>query len=101
MMSLRSIEGLKVIDTLAFLQKYRFFVIAFILWALIIIPWNITSLIMLSSNGTQAGCDEFLCQCTMDIHLGDERFSKNRGNYRKFKNSHLVKMIQNCKISIL
>ena len=90
MMTLRETEGLKVINTLAFLQKYRFFVIAFILWALVIIPWNITSLIMLSSNGTQAGCKEFLCQCTMDIHLGDERFPKNRGNYRKFKNSHLV-----------
>ena len=81
MMTLRDMEGLKVIDTLAFLRKYKFFVIAFILWALIIIPWNITSLIMLSSNGTQAGWDEFLFQSTMDTHLGDKRFSKNRGNY--------------------
>ena len=79
MMTLRDTEGLKVIDTLAFLQKYRFFVIAFILWALIIIPWNITSLIMLSSNGTQAGWIVFLF--STDTHLGDNRFSKNRGNY--------------------
>ena len=76
MMTLRDMEGLKVIDTLAFLQKYRFFVIAFILWALIIIPWNITSLIMLSRNETQAGWDEFLFQSTMDTHLGDKRFLK-------------------------
>ena len=90
MMTLRETEGLKVIDTLAFLQKYRFFVIAFILWALVIIPWNITSLIMLSSNGSQAGWDVFLFQCTTDMHLGDERFSKDRGNHHEFKNSHLA-----------
>jgi hypothetical protein len=90
MMTLRETEGLKVIDTLAFLRKYRFFVIAFMLWALIIIPWNITSLIMLSSNETQAGLDVFLVQCTMDTHLGDDRFSKNRGNYKEFTNSSLV-----------
>ena len=79
MMTLRDTEGLKFIDTLAFLQKYRFFVIAFILWALIIIPWNITSLIMLSSNGTQAGWIVFLLPT--GTHLGDNRFSKNRENY--------------------
>jgi hypothetical protein len=71
MMTLRETEGLKVIDTLAFLRKYRFFVIAFMLWALIIIPWNITSLIMLSSNETQAGWDVFLFQCTMDTEMTD------------------------------
>ena len=84
MMTLRDTEGLKVIDTLAFLRKYRFFVIAFILWALIIIPWNITSLIMLSSNGTQAGWHVFLFQCTTDTHLG--------GKYLILVSSRSVKM---------
>ena len=32
-----------------FLKKYNFFVKAFILWALISIPWNVTSLIVLES----------------------------------------------------
>ena len=90
MITLSNTEGLKVIGTLVFLQKYRFFVVAFILWALIIIPWNITSLIMLSSNETQAGWDVFLFQCTMDTHLGDDRFSKNRGNFNEFTNTNLV-----------
>ena len=76
MITLSNTEGLKVIGTLVFLRKYRFFVVAFILWALIIIPWNITSLIMLSSNGTQAGWDIFLFQCTRDSHLEENRFSK-------------------------
>ena len=37
------------IAILAFLQKYSFFVKTFILWALISIPWNITSFMILNS----------------------------------------------------
>ena len=57
-MSLRDTESLKI-DSLTFIKKYSFFVKTFILWALISIPWNVTSLILLNlkqmklNNGTQ------------------------------------------------
>ena len=47
-MSLRDTESL-MNDIWTFLKKYNFFVKAFILWALISIPWNVTSLIVLKS----------------------------------------------------
>jgi hypothetical protein len=47
-MSLRDTESL-INDTSTFLKKYNFFVKAFILWALISIPWNVTSLMVLKS----------------------------------------------------
>ena len=57
-MSLRNTESLKI-DIMIFIKKYSFFVKTFILWALISIPWNVTSLIVLNLkqmkliNGTQ------------------------------------------------
>ena len=51
------------IAILAFLQKYSFFVKTFILWALISIPWNITSFMILnsmkSSNETQVNYTQY------------------------------------------
>ena len=47
-MSLRDTESL-INDTSTFLKRYNFFVKAFILWALISIPWNVTSLMVLKS----------------------------------------------------
>ena len=51
-MSLRYTESLKN-DISTFLKKYNFFVKAFILWALISIPWNVTSLIVLKSSNCE------------------------------------------------
>ena len=47
-MSLRDTESLKI-NISTFLKKYNFFVKAFISWALISIPWNVTSLMVLKS----------------------------------------------------
>ena len=55
MMSLSSRESLPA-DFLAYLLKYSFFVKTFLVWALISIPWNITSFMVLkmeSSNRTK------------------------------------------------
>ena len=49
-MSLSGVESLRI-------ERYSFFVKTFIVWALISVPWNISSLMVLnltkSSNGTQ------------------------------------------------
>ena len=47
-MSLRDTESL-MNDISTFLKKYNFFVKAFILWAFISVPWNVTSLMVLKS----------------------------------------------------
>ena len=91
MITLSNTEDLKVIGTLVFLRKYRFFVVAFILWALIIIPWNITSLIMLSSNGTQAGWDQF-CVNALRIRIQGTTDFQKIGEI--IRNSKIV--IQRC-----
>ena len=61
-MSLRGIDSWKII--LTFLKKYSFFVKTFILWALIITAWDISSIWMINSvksdNGTQRGLNRFL-----------------------------------------
>ena len=61
-MSLRDIDSWKTIST--FLRKYSFFVKTFIVWALIITAWDISSIWMLklvrSDNGTQGGLNKFL-----------------------------------------
>ena len=61
-MSLRGIDSWKTI--LTFLRKYSFFVKTFIVWALIITAWDISSIWMLklvrSDNGTQGGLNKFL-----------------------------------------
>ena len=62
-MSLRGIDSWKI-DVLTFLKKYSFFVKTFILWALIITAWDISSIWMIQSvksdNGTQGGLNRFL-----------------------------------------
>ena len=62
-MSLRGVDSWKI-DVLTFLKKYSFFVKTFILWALIITAWDISSIWMLnlvkSDNGTQGGLNRFL-----------------------------------------
>ena len=57
-MSFNDTESLKI-NSFTFIKKYSFFVKTFILWVLISIPWNVTSLIVLNLkqmdliNGTQ------------------------------------------------
>ena len=62
-MSLRGIDSWKI-DVLMFLKKYSFFVKTFILWALIMTAWDISSFWMINSvksdNGTQGGLNRFL-----------------------------------------
>ena len=62
-MSLRDIDNWKI-DVLTCLKKYSFFVKTFILWALIITAWDISSIWMIQSvksdNGTQGGLNRFL-----------------------------------------
>ena len=61
-MSLRGIDSWKIV-ILKFLKKYSFFVKTFIVWALIITAWDISSIWMLnlvkSDNGTQGGLNLF------------------------------------------
>ena len=62
-MSLRGVDSWKI-DVLTFLKKYSFFVKTFILWALIITAWDISSIWMIQSvksdNVTQRGLNRFL-----------------------------------------
>jgi hypothetical protein len=65
MMSLSSRERFNV-DFLAYLMKYSFFVKTFILWAMISIPWNITSFMVLKMENSNRTKIDYNCYEKID-----------------------------------